>query len=171
MLEVGNFGWDASKGLGHASNALATVESRSHFGAWCIVSSPLILGLDVTDADRMESVWDVISNREAIAVNQAWAGHPGRLVRSVVGDGGDGGGVQVWAKALSGGAQAVLAVNRGEVTANFSVSLVELGLGGGAAARGRDIWARANFSVAEGGSWEVVGLGEHDSAFVTLTPL
>ena len=33
-------------------------------------------GMDVTDKALVDSVWDIISNKEAIAVNQAWAGHP-----------------------------------------------------------------------------------------------
>merc|ERR1711972_141638 len=28
----------------------------------------------------VNSVWDIIANKEVIRVNQAWAGHPGRLV-------------------------------------------------------------------------------------------
>ena len=56
MLEVGNF-----KGL------LNFTESRSHFGGWCIVSAPLILGMDLTDDANVEAVWDIISNKEASA--------------------------------------------------------------------------------------------------------
>ena len=68
MLEVGN---------------MATLEEdRSHFGAWCIVSSPLILGYDVTNRSLTQKIWPIISNAEAIAVNQQWAGHPGRLIRA-----------------------------------------------------------------------------------------
>merc|ERR1711874_871157 len=66
MLEVGYF-----------QGTHAVTQSRTHFGAWCIVSSPLILGFDVTNGDLMDSMWDIITNEEAIAVNQAWAGHPG----------------------------------------------------------------------------------------------
>jgi hypothetical protein len=43
---------------------------RTHFGSWCIVSSPLILGLDLLDKAKVDSVWDIITNPEAIAVNQ-----------------------------------------------------------------------------------------------------
>jgi alpha-galactosidase len=50
---------------------------RAHFGAWCIVSSPLYLGFDLFDQTIMDAVLDVVGNREAIAVNQRWAGHPG----------------------------------------------------------------------------------------------
>jgi alpha-galactosidase len=55
---------------------------RAHFGAWCIISAPLILGLPLTDA-RLAPVLDFIGNAEAIAINQAWAGHPGMLVEEV----------------------------------------------------------------------------------------
>ena len=84
MLEVGNFGLDTSPLPESASqavremrahaNELAVTESKTHFYAWCIVSSPLILGLDLLDSERVDSVWSIISNTEAIAVNQAWAG-------------------------------------------------------------------------------------------------
>lgn len=49
--------------------------NRAHFGAWCIVSAPLILGLELTKA-KLDPIIDIITNTEAIAVNQAWAGHP-----------------------------------------------------------------------------------------------
>merc|ERR1712070_902237 len=55
-------------------------ESRAHFGAWCVVSSPLILGHDLSNDEQYDAAWPVISNEDAIRVNQAWAGDPGRLV-------------------------------------------------------------------------------------------
>ena len=56
--------------------------NRAHFGAWCVVSAPLVLGLDVTNHDKVAAVVDIITNPEAIAVNQHWSGHPGGLVWS-----------------------------------------------------------------------------------------
>ena len=50
--------------------------SRAHFGAWCVVSAPLILGLDLTDTVTLGSIVPFVTNPEAIAVNQQWAGHP-----------------------------------------------------------------------------------------------
>eukprot|EP01043_Picozoa_sp_COSAG02_P063788 COSAG02_NODE_9139_length_2315_cov_2.050542_2_plen_108_part_00 len=55
MLEVGNF-----KGPNNLT------ESRTHFGGWCIVSAPLILGMDLTDASNLDAVWPIISNVEAV---------------------------------------------------------------------------------------------------------
>merc|ERR1711874_928542 len=94
---------------------MAYMESRSHFGAWCIVSSPLILGLDVTDSSKLDAVWDIITNREAIEVNQLWAGQPGRLVDSSSS-------YQVWAKELPHGDVAILAINRGGSPVDISIA-------------------------------------------------
>ena len=74
MLEVGRV-TEPAPGTFYAWN-------RAHFGAWSVVSAPLILGLRLGDAD-LAPILDVIANREAIAVNQAWAGHPGGLVDTI----------------------------------------------------------------------------------------
>ena len=76
MLEVG-----CAHGPGGAGDpGLTPEETRAHFGAWAVVSSPLVLGLDVRDAALVDSVWDIIANEEALAVNRAWAGAAGRHV-------------------------------------------------------------------------------------------
>merc|ERR1712087_150105 len=53
---------------------------RTHFGAWVVVSAPLIIGYDVTNSALTDRVWNVLTNREALAVSQTWAGHPGTLL-------------------------------------------------------------------------------------------
>lgn len=60
----------------------SVTEDRSHFGAWVITSSPLILGYDLNKEDVTDKIWHIISNKEAIAINQAWAGHPGRQLKT-----------------------------------------------------------------------------------------
>lgn len=67
---------------GAGDPGLTPEETRSHFGAWCIVSSPLTLSHDVNNDTVMDQIWDVIANPEAIAVNQAWAGHSGSPFKS-----------------------------------------------------------------------------------------
>jgi len=72
MLEVGN---------------LATFEEdRAHFSAWCIVSSPLILGHDLNNSATNDRIWPIVTNKAAISVSQSFAEgsrmHPGGLVRS-----------------------------------------------------------------------------------------
>ena len=66
MLEVG-----CQHGPGGASDpGLTMEETRTHFGAWSIVSSPLTLSHDVNNDTVMDQIWDYIANPEAIAVNQ-----------------------------------------------------------------------------------------------------
>lgn len=55
---------------------------EAHFGLWVVTSSPLILGFDMLDDKTMERVWPIITNTEAIAINQAWFGSPGQLLMS-----------------------------------------------------------------------------------------
>ena len=76
MLEVGQLSLPASNGWKPAD----MVEDRSMFGMWCVVSAPLTLSFDVTQAATLDRAWPVLANEEAIAVNQAWDGSPGMLV-------------------------------------------------------------------------------------------
>ena len=71
MLEVGV----SQPGLG-----LNSIETRTHFAAWAITSSPLILSFDVRDRGLTQKLWPLLSNRDIIRVNQDWAGHSGRCV-------------------------------------------------------------------------------------------
>lgn len=43
---------------------LSFFEARSHFSAWSIVSSPLVLSMDVNDDAVMDQVWEIVSNKE-----------------------------------------------------------------------------------------------------------
>merc|ERR1719174_3320119 len=77
MLEVGNFGCRQ----GHScKQTKPPLEDRSQFGMWAIVSSPLILSVDLSNPAVLHRVWPILSNREAIAINQYWGGSPGRLL-------------------------------------------------------------------------------------------
>ena len=78
MLEVG-----CEHGPGGDEDAgLSDTETRTHFGAWAIISSPLTLSMDINNSTIMDEVWDIVANKEAIAINQAWFGHPGGPFKS-----------------------------------------------------------------------------------------
>ena len=80
ILQPGSPAYEA---LAHAAPlppVLSVVESRAHFSMWCISSSPLTLALDFRDSETVDSVWDIIANPEAIAINQAWAGDSGGVL-------------------------------------------------------------------------------------------
>lgn len=52
---------------------------RSHWGLWCIVSSPLVLGFDMAASATMDRVLHINASTEAWGVNHAWAGKTGTL--------------------------------------------------------------------------------------------
>jgi len=165
MLEVGNF-----------QGPLSAVEERTHFGAWCIVSSPLILGTDITDTSVMARVWPIVSNAEAIAVNQQWHGHPGWLVAQSgtfkvgIDDHGaeDVNGWQVWAKPQGNGSAAVFILNAGSAPVTVSVSLAMIGLNK-EEYDVRDIWAKKDDGTVKT-TFSATDLAPHDSTFNLLTP-
>merc|ERR1712159_935255 len=73
MLEVG-----CLHGPGGADDpGLSFVETRTHFGALVIVSSPLILSHDVNNDTITDQIWSIISNKEAIDISQTYAGFSG----------------------------------------------------------------------------------------------
>ena len=68
--------------LGRMSSEFCDAEDRTIFGWYVITSSPLYLGHNISDDAANGRVWPIVSNREAIRINQQWIGHPGRLVKT-----------------------------------------------------------------------------------------
>lgn len=100
--------WEDGLGLTYA-------EEEAHFGMWCIMSSPLLLGCDIEYIP--EETMRIITNPELIAVNQ----DPLGLQAHVVQHEGD---TYVFAKDIlsrRGPARAVALYNPSDVEASFSV--------------------------------------------------
>jgi len=83
-------------------------ENAVHFGGWCITSSPLILAYNLSEPARRELIWDMITNKEAIYVNQAWVGHPGS---QAIANAGNNSWTEVWTKPLGNGRTAAFILN------------------------------------------------------------
>jgi alpha-galactosidase len=161
-------------------NGLDIVESRSHFGAWAITSSPLILSFDLANRDLLDSVWAIIGNEAAINVNQQWAGHPGFLVWSstetfhtLVFHGAEkergptswfAPVAQVWAKPQPNDAVAVLLLNLSNRQRTVTLELKDVGFVHGAQVM--DIWTGSSIGYVKGEY--AVALGSHDSMFLLL---
>lgn len=77
MSEIGNFGEGPSR----------EAQEQTHWGLWCIISSPLILGLDLNDTARVDRIWNTVTNTDALSVSEAWAGHPGTLMKAYLASG------------------------------------------------------------------------------------
>jgi len=130
-LEVGNMA--VNNGL----PILTIEEQRSHFGLWCIMASPLIMGNDPRNLSAAAKA--ILLNKEAIAIDQDSNGIQGTIVHQA-------GSSQVWMKPIgkaSGNSKAVLLFNGGTSTATISATWAEIGLPKGSAAV-RDIWATSN---------------------------
>lgn len=80
MLQVGRLGCSGSTS-GCAQPGLINW-TRTHFAAFCIVSSPLVLSVHPSD-ETITPLLPIIGNKAALSINQAWAGHPGSLVRNL----------------------------------------------------------------------------------------
>jgi hypothetical protein len=163
-------------------------EQRTHFGLWCVLSSPLTLSMDFSNTSLVDSVWPIVTNTDAIGVNEAWAGSPGgqlaRADETVVllhcspGWAGDKNCTvpvsQSWFKPLPNGAVALFITNNA-LDANASVSVPFSAFPAGtlgcaqAACNVYDIWLQAAAGSASG-SFGVSALAPHDSAFVILSP-
>ena len=115
-------------------------EDKAHFSIWAIMSSPLMLGNDLTKLN--DYTLSVITNPEIIALNQDITGLQAQIVKD------NGSGQQVFSKALNGkqsNERAVVLFNRNITTQTMSVSLADINLYGSATVR--DLWKRENLGT------------------------
>eukprot|EP00756_Hemistasia_phaeocysticola_P058601 Hpha_TRINITY_DN35248_c0_g1::TRINITY_DN35248_c0_g1_i1::g.145207::m.145207 len=167
-------------------------ESQAHFGSWAVISSPLTLGHDLSDDAAYDAAWPVVSNRDAIMVNQAWAGDPGRLIATS----GEllnnltlfhGAGCEcpyqgslprwaVFAKRLDSGAKSAAAIALNFGNESLPAATIQLGLDqlfGSPGAVGltseRDIWGKRDIAVQTDTQWTVGELAPRSSYFALLT--
>lgn len=94
MLIIGN----VTTGSEMHPTRLTPDEQYSHVSLFCLLAAPLLIGCPVDQLD--DFTLNLISNNEAIAINQDILGKPGRLVREK-------NGVQVWVKPLENNGLAV----------------------------------------------------------------
>lgn len=161
-------------------------EDRSHFAAWCIVSSPLVLGNDLTNKSVMDRVVPVVTNKRALRVSQTWAGSPGTLLRNssktFIAAANHGAGnsghtmevfptFQIWKKPLTDNNSevAVLVINLYNTTlpeGSAPVTLEELGMSG-KDADVTEVWSGAMARVVDG-KVAVGALKAHESFFAIV---
>lgn len=145
MLEIG-------RGLSEA-------EERTHFGMWCIMSSPLLIGCDLTKIP--ESSLALLKNAELVALNQDPLGRQAYLVRQT-----DGVGLFVKdVERLIGPERAVAIYNSTDEEKEFSLSFKEVDLGGKVEVR--DVFACQSLGEFISGKL-VVKVQPHDTRIFRL---
>jgi len=122
---------------------LSDAQNRSFFSLWCIMAAPLIAGNDLRSMSK--STVEILTNLEAIAVNQDPLGKQGYVVRKD-------GKVSIWAgKPLYDGSQAILAFNQGTESADVQIKWVDVGLDEKAERYARNLWTHETTGPHAGG--------------------
>lgn len=122
MLEVGR--------------TLTEEEDRTHFGIWCMMSSPLLIGCDMTKLKP--ATLELLKNEELIAINQDVLGQQAYVVKAE-----DGCYVLVKdLKEMCGLTRAVALYNPTDTMKNVSISLSDIDLDG--KAKIRDVFSHTD---------------------------
>jgi len=178
MLQVG-----CAHGPGGAGDpGLTMAETRTHFGAWAIVSSPLTLSHDINNDTISDLIWPIIANTEAIAVNQAYVGDSGGVYESAEEtveltdafiEAAEGSARvtapkhQYLAKPIGGGRVAVLLMNSDAAAQNLEADFSQVpGLSCSSSCTVRDIWNHKDLGKFDG-KWSG-SVDGHDAAFIVI---
>ena len=153
MLIVGMVGW----GNLHPTR-LTPNEQYTHLSLWCLFSSPLLIGCDMTQLDAF--TLSLLTNDEVLAINQDLLGKAaGRVARDENFD--------IWARPLADGGTAVGIVNKSLFPQNGIFKLKDAGLSG--KYRMRDLWRQKDLGEIEG-EYHLEVLG-HATQFIKLSPV
>lgn len=126
MLEVGNGG-------------MTDTEYRSHFSMWSVMAAPLLIGSDLRKASP--ATFDILDNKEVIAVDQDPLGKQGTVLSSE-------GGRWVVAKEMKDGSQAVALFNETGSAQHIATTARAVGLPAAPAYTLRDLWQRRSYNTA-----------------------
>jgi alpha-galactosidase len=131
---------------------LSDTQNRSFFSLWCMMTAPLMAG---TDLRKMTpATIQILTNLEAIGINQDPLGMQGRIVRKD-------GQVEIWAgKPLFDGSQAVLVFNQGAAAAEAHVAWPEIGMAESAGLYVRNLWTHQTTGPHSGGITVTVAPGD-----------
>ena len=135
MLRVGIVGF----GNTHPTH-LTPNEQIVHISLWCLLSSPLLIGCDLTKLDPLTLA--LLTNDEALDINQDPLGKPAALVSKDAADG------EVWARPLFDGTRAVGLVNGDLEPHVLTVRWSDLGVTGPQPVR--DLWLHKNAGTLSG---------------------
>ncbi|MFE7958142.1 NPCBM/NEW2 domain-containing protein [Streptomyces sp. NPDC057413] len=126
MLEVGNGG-------------MTDTEYRSHFSLWSVMAAPLLIGTDLRKAT--DTTYEILGNKEVIAVDQDPLGKQGTVVSSA-------GGRWVIAKEMKDGSRAVALFNESATAQRIATTTRAVGLPDADGYTLRDLWRHTTYNTA-----------------------
>ncbi|WP_165225612.1 NPCBM/NEW2 domain-containing protein [Aquisphaera insulae] len=154
MLVVGWVGWGPALHPTH----LTPSEQYTHITLWSLLSSPLLIGCDLTRLD--DFTLNLLTNDEVLDVNQDPLGRPAHRVVKRSNE------TEVWARPLEDGSIAVGLFNLSEDEATATVSWSEIEAKSPKAVR--DLWRQKDLEVSPEGY--TVKLPRHGAALIKVTP-
>jgi len=63
-------GWNDPDMMMIGMNGLNMTQNRTHMTMWCMMNSPLMLGLDLRRVNRGDDIYNIITNKDVISLNQ-----------------------------------------------------------------------------------------------------
>ncbi|ORZ22622.1 rice alpha-galactosidase [Absidia repens] len=118
ILEVGN-------------GKLTVDESRTHFSIWAAMKAPLILGHSLNDIPK--ELYDIVMNRDVIAVNQDPLGLPARRITHIAND------RDIWAGELANQSMVLVIINYLDKSQVFNIDVNTYGYIG-SSIMAHDLW-------------------------------
>lgn len=125
MLEVGHLRGQVKTAFGKSDNGFTADEEELHFGTWCILSSPLLLGCDARAVPAQTMA--LVTNPYLLAMNQNDLGLQAYVAQSI---GNEGYVLVKDADGLFGTARYVALLNLSDSEMEFTVEAKTLDLGG-----------------------------------------
>ncbi|MFJ6015402.1 NPCBM/NEW2 domain-containing protein [Streptomyces sp. NPDC092952] len=126
MLEVGNGG-------------MTDTEYRTHFSMWSVMAAPLLIGSDLRRASA--ETYEILSNREVVAVDQDPLGKQGTVLSSTDGR-------WVVAKEMADGSRAVALFNETDSAQHIATTAAGAGLPEADGYTVRDLWEHRTYNTA-----------------------
>ena len=125
-----NKGWNDPDMLMVGMDGLDLTMCRTHFSMWCMMNSPLMLGLDLRRVRKDDDLYRIIANGEMIALNQDPLGIQAKRVYTTTGSAHpdteyirDNKRADILAKPLAGGGLAIAFFNLDEEACSAELSI------------------------------------------------
>lgn len=123
-------GWNDPDMMVIGMDGVTDVMNRTHMAMWCMLNSPLMLGMDLRRINKGDALYEIIANKELIALNQDALGiQAKRIYSSIESDRPDkvylrdNERVDVLAKPLADGSVAVAVFNLSEADSDIKISV------------------------------------------------
>ena len=180
-------GWNDPDMLMIGMDGLSTVQNKTHFTMWCMMNSPLMLGLDLRRVTVGDNLYKIIANQDLIALNQDVLGVQAKRVWTSADCKGESpdkayiediNRVDILAKPLADGSLAISFINVSEKdwkeSLRISVGEIEKAFGKKLSGAGKflvkDLWTGESWEN-ESGVFEVIELGACDNVTILISGL